>query len=98
MKQFHNRPVLWGSKESGLEITTNTEIAAPTRRVALWITADEADALMAVLLHCPDAPHIAGATTERLMCRVAGVHRNLKRRALRRKTGDRASRRMVVRR
>ena len=82
-----------------MEITTKIEDIATTRRVALWITADEADALMAVLLHCPDAPHIAGATTERLMCRVAGVHRDLKRASVRRKTGERAvSRRVVVRR
>lgn len=48
-------------------------------RVALWMTQEEADAMMSVLLSAPPIPIVSDALTERLLCRVADAQRALDR-------------------
>jgi hypothetical protein len=52
------------------------------RRVALWITEQEADAVMSVLLQAPESSEAPGDVTERLLHRVANVQRQFAREAL----------------
>jgi hypothetical protein len=51
------------------------------RRVALWITQEEADAVMSVLLHAPPSDEVPGEMAERLLCRVADLQRQFSREA-----------------
>ena len=50
---------------------------AAARCVALWITQEEADALLSVLLEAAPSPAASGDVVDRLLCRVAEVQRTL---------------------
>jgi hypothetical protein len=63
-----------------LERTGDTMDSA--RRVALWITEEEADAVMSVLLQAPPSDEAPGEVTERLLHRVADVQRQFARESL----------------
>lgn len=52
---------------------------SPERRVALWMTQEEADAFLTVLLNAPPTSEVPGEITERLLCRVANAHRAFER-------------------
>ncbi|MDX1931831.1 MAG: hypothetical protein SFU56_04425 [Capsulimonadales bacterium] len=48
-------------------------------QVTLHLTPDEADAMLSILLHVANLPDVSGEMTERLLCRVADLQRQLAR-------------------
>ncbi len=46
------------------------------RGVALWITCEEADALLRVLREAAPSARVPGETVKRLRCRLAQAHRS----------------------
>lgn len=48
-------------------------------QVTLHLTPEEADAMLSILLHVANLPDVSGEMTERLLCRVADLQRQLSR-------------------
>ena len=51
--------------------------SSPRRRAALWMTPEEADAFLNVLMTAPPSEAVPAPMAERLLCRVADVRRAL---------------------
>ena len=51
--------------------------SSPRRRAALWMTPEEADAFLNVLITAVPSEAVPAQVTERLLCRVADVRRAL---------------------
>ena len=51
--------------------------SSPRRRAALWVTPEEADAFLNVLMTAPPSDAVPAQVAERLLCRVADVRRVL---------------------
>lgn len=49
------------------------------RRVALWVTQEEADAFLTILLSAPLSPHVRADVAEDLLIRIAEAQRELSR-------------------
>ena len=49
------------------------------RRVAVWVTQEEAEAFLTILVNAPESPHVPTAVAEDLLIRVADARREFTR-------------------
>lgn len=59
--------------------TEKEELSTAVPQVTLHLTPEEADAMLSILLHVANLPDVSGEVTERLLCRVADLQRQLAR-------------------
>jgi hypothetical protein len=56
-------------------IMKETGYRSDKRRIAVWMTQEEADAVLNILLQAPPSPEVPDDVAERLLVRVADVQR-----------------------